>query len=114
MTADLCRRVPEELEEGDMLGDENGGILIIGSKGKIMTGCYGMNPTLLPKSRMKDFKDPKPQLRRVVTSDVASIWDSTPTNRIGFAPARNLPRIVCSLVRISSIPVRSPKWLIWA
>mgnify|MGYP002341543940 FL=1 len=67
---------PEELEEGDMLGDENGGILIIGSKGKIMTGCYGMNPTLLPKSRMKDFKDPKPQLRRVVTSDVASIWDS--------------------------------------
>ena len=28
---------PEELLDGEMLGDENGGILIIGSKGKIMT-----------------------------------------------------------------------------
>lgn len=67
---------PAELLPGEMLGDENGGILIVGSKGKIMTGCYGMNPTLLPKSRMEGFKDPTPQLRRVITSDVASVWDS--------------------------------------
>ena len=44
---------PEELKDGQMMGDENGGLLFIGSKGKIMTGCYGMNPTLLPVSDMK-------------------------------------------------------------
>ncbi|MCC8095974.1 MAG: hypothetical protein LIP05_11815 [Tannerellaceae bacterium] len=38
---------PEELKAGQMMGDENGGILFIGTKGKIMTGYYGMNPTLL-------------------------------------------------------------------
>ena len=46
---------PEELKDGQMMGDENGGIIFIGTKGKIMTGCYGMNPTLLPVSDMEHF-----------------------------------------------------------
>ena len=33
---------PSELKDGEMMGDENGGIIFIGTKGKIMTGCYGM------------------------------------------------------------------------
>lgn len=64
---------PAELEDGDMMGDENGGILFIGSKGKIMTGCYGMNPTLLPKKLMNDFKEPAPVLRRV-PGGTGDIW----------------------------------------
>jgi len=66
---------PAELKDGEMLGDENGGILFIGSKGKIMTGCYGMNPTLLPTDRMKDFKEPAPVLRRV-PGGTGNIWDT--------------------------------------
>jgi predicted dehydrogenase len=39
---------PEELPSGEIMGrDSNGGVLLIGSKGKIMSGCYGLNPFIL-------------------------------------------------------------------
>lgn len=57
---------PEELPAGEVMGrDSNGGCLFIGSKGKIMTGCYGRNPFLLPLDYDKNYKRPAPELRRV-------------------------------------------------
>jgi len=56
---------PEELADGQMLGDENGGLLFIGTKGKIMTGCYGTKPTLLPFSKMETFKEPDASIPRI-------------------------------------------------
>ncbi|UZR92599.1 Gfo/Idh/MocA family protein [Chondrinema litorale] len=56
---------PEELEDNEQMGDPNGGVIFIGDKGKIMCGCYAANPTLLPSSKMKDFKEPKQTLDRV-------------------------------------------------
>ena len=66
---------PEELKDGEMMGDENGGIILIGTKGKIMTGCYGMNPTLLPTSMMNDFTRPEPTLPRVKGGN-GNIWST--------------------------------------
>ena len=66
---------PAELQDGEMMGDENGGIIFIGTKGKIMTGCYGMNPTLLPVSKMADFKQPAPTLPRVKGGN-GDIWNT--------------------------------------
>ena len=66
---------PEELKDGQMMGDENGGIIFIGTKGKIMTGCYGMNPTLLPVSDMEHFNQPKPTIPRVKGGNV-DIWST--------------------------------------
>ena len=66
---------PSELKDGEMMGDENGGIIFVGSKGKIMTGCYGMNPTLLPKSAMNHFKQPDPTIPRVKGGN-GDIWNT--------------------------------------
>lgn len=56
---------PEELPEGEMLGrDGNGGCLFLGSEGKLMCGCYGRNPILLPYDKMDTFKEPPKKLRR--------------------------------------------------
>ncbi|WP_270087820.1 hypothetical protein [Sphingobacterium sp. SYP-B4668] len=56
---------PKELTPGMMMGDENGGIIFIGKKGKIMTGGNGMNATLLPVESMKHFQKPKAWLHRI-------------------------------------------------
>ena len=56
---------PEELEEGRKMGDSDGGLLFIGEKGKMMTGCYGQNPRLIPEEKMKEYKKPKPTLERI-------------------------------------------------
>ncbi len=56
---------PDELEDGKEMGDSDGGVLFIGEKGKLMCGCYGKRPRLLPDALMKDFKKPAPSLPRI-------------------------------------------------
>lgn len=50
---------PKELEDGEPMGDRDGGVLFVGSKGKIIAGCYGKNAKRLPS---KDFMDYKPNI----------------------------------------------------
>jgi predicted dehydrogenase len=54
---------PEEVG-GEPLNGE-GGILYIGSKGKMMQETYGLNPQLLPESRHKSYARPKQTLARI-------------------------------------------------
>jgi len=57
---------PDELESGRKMGDNDGGVLFIGDKGKMMCGCYGSDPQLLPESAMKAYKQPPKTLPRSV------------------------------------------------
>ncbi|MCT1530101.1 Gfo/Idh/MocA family oxidoreductase [Sphingobacterium daejeonense] len=66
---------PTELAPGQMMGDSNGGIIFVGKKGKIMTGCYGMNPTLLPVTEMNHFTQPTPWIPRVPGGN-GDIWNT--------------------------------------
>jgi len=59
---------PDELEEGRRLGDSDGGVLFVGDKGKLVTGCYSRGPQLIPYSRMKEYKRPEKTLPRISTS----------------------------------------------
>jgi hypothetical protein len=61
---------PEGLPDGDVLGkDSGGGLLFVGTKGTIMTSYYGMQPTLLPYSKMDNFKEPTPIIPRIPGSE---------------------------------------------
>ncbi len=55
---------PEELDASKKM-DPGGGVLIIGSKGKLMHETYGANPMLLPNSLMESNPTPKQVLPRV-------------------------------------------------
>ena len=46
---------PFELEDGEMMGDRDGGVLFIGTKGKIMSGCYAKNAKRLPTKEFADY-----------------------------------------------------------
>jgi predicted dehydrogenase len=56
----------------DELGEEKvnpgGGVLFIGSKGKLMHDTYGENPRLLPKSLHDSYGDPPTKLPRIAGS----------------------------------------------
>ena len=56
---------PEEMEEGRRMGNNDGGVLFVGDKGKLMCGCYGLNPRLIPEAAMKAYKRPPKTLPRV-------------------------------------------------
>ena len=57
---------PEEL--GDAKLDPGGGVLFVGSKGKLMHDTYGDNPRLLPKSLHDSVGVPAQKLPRIATS----------------------------------------------
>ena len=60
---------PPELEEGRQMGDSDGGALFIGDQGKLMCGCYGRSPRLIPETAMKAFKRPEPSIPRIPGGD---------------------------------------------
>jgi len=56
---------PNELEDGEMMGDNDGGCIFYGTQGKIMCGAYGKNPRLLPTSEMAHFQQPAKSIHRI-------------------------------------------------
>ncbi len=56
---------PAELKDGQIMGDPSGGILFVGSKGKLMSGCYGRDPILLPDELDESYQRPEATLRRI-------------------------------------------------
>ena len=56
---------PEELEPGRRMGSANGGTLFVGDKGKLVCGCYGKNPRLIPETEMKEYERPPKTIPRV-------------------------------------------------
>ena len=49
---------PEELLPEEPFGDIDGGMLLIGTKGKLVAGMWGQKPMLLPSSRMREMTLP--------------------------------------------------------
>ena len=50
---------PEELGANEVFGDDGNGMLLIGTKGKMLCGTYGANPQLLPTSKTASVKVPQ-------------------------------------------------------
>lgn len=56
---------PEELEPNRRMGDNEGGVLFVGDKGKLVCGCYGSSPRLIPETKMQEYQRPEKTIARV-------------------------------------------------
>ncbi|MET2985846.1 Gfo/Idh/MocA family protein [Aureibaculum conchae] len=56
MDGGLLPERPDELGDDEALGNWDGGVLFIGTKGKLMADCYGANPRLLPLTLNEQFE----------------------------------------------------------
>jgi len=63
---------PEEIGDEKLNGE--GGVLYIGSKGKMMQETYGLNPRLLPKSLQDSTSAPKAKLARIAHEEHQMNW----------------------------------------
>jgi len=57
---------PEELEEGRQMGNKSGGVLLVGDKGKILSGHNGESPRLIPESKMEAYERPAETIPRSI------------------------------------------------
>jgi len=60
---------PEELEPNRRMGDNDGGVLFVGDKGKLVCGCYGSGPRLIPETKMQEYQRPEKTIARVDGSE---------------------------------------------
>jgi hypothetical protein len=58
---------PEELEDGRPMGNENGGVLYIGDKGKIMASDENaQGPRIIPETKMQAYNRPPKSIQRSI------------------------------------------------
>ncbi len=55
---------PDDLEPKRSMGDRDGGVLFVGDKGKLMCGTYGLNPRIIPETKMREYKRPEKTIPR--------------------------------------------------
>ncbi|HEU4858600.1 MAG TPA: Gfo/Idh/MocA family oxidoreductase [Chitinophagaceae bacterium] len=61
----LLPQRPDELLPEEPFGNWDGGVLFVGTKGKLLMDCYGANPRLLPTKLMKEKKLPAETIKKV-------------------------------------------------
>jgi predicted dehydrogenase len=107
---------PPGLEPGRRLGDNDGGILLLGDKGSIMAGCYGESPRLVPESAMKKYKRPKKTLERVAGGKDGHEQDWIRACKGGKPPSSNFEYSgpLSEAVLMGNLAVRFPgRELLW-
>ncbi len=104
---------PEELADGQIMGDRNGGILFIGTKGKLMSGCYGREPILLPEKLDKNYQRPKASIRRIENAmsgghelDWIRACKESPESRVETSSNFNYSTLLNEIVVMGNLAVR--------
>ncbi len=105
--------VPDELEDGEQMGDEKGGCIFHGTKGKIMCGSFAKNPTLLPLNEMNHFDQPTKSIRRIENAfegghekDWVRACKETPQNRVKASSDFAYASLLNETVALGAITVR--------
>ncbi|MGD9329440.1 MAG: Gfo/Idh/MocA family oxidoreductase, partial [Cyclobacteriaceae bacterium] len=107
----LQPKKPEELDPGVEFGDWNGGLLLIGEKGKILCDAVGNKPILLPKKKNDEYTPPPQTLPRSIGHYKEWIEAAK-----GGAPAGANFEYGCpvtELVLLGNIAVRTQQILEW-
>lgn len=84
---------PELIENGRQMGDDDGGVLIVGDKNTLMHGVYGRNPRLLPDATHVATSAPAKTLARspgIYQEWLDAIKDRSKTTTSSFAYSARL------------------------
>ena len=107
---------PAELEVGRKLGDDDGGVLLIGSEATLMAGCYGRSPRLIPEARMQTFTAPPKTLDRIPKGEDGHEQDWIRACKGGKPASSNfdISGPLSEMVLMGNLAVRFPnRLLLW-
>jgi predicted dehydrogenase len=120
MDGGLLPQRPDELLPDEPMGNWDGGILFIGTKGKILGDCYGDNPRLLPTRKMAEVEVPT-SIQRVpeghyiqwVNACIAGFDNARTSSAFDFAGPFTESILIANLA-IRSWMLQNPKMKGWA
>ncbi|UCH64254.1 MAG: Gfo/Idh/MocA family oxidoreductase [Fidelibacterota bacterium] len=102
---------PPELEEGRRMGDDDGGVLMLGDQGTIMCGCLGSNPRLIPETAMQEYEQPAKTIPR--SPGIHEGWIEA--CKTGKQPCSNfeVSGPLTEIVLMGNLAIRSGKRIEW-
>ncbi len=111
---------PDELLPEEEFGNWDGGVLFIGTKGKLLLDCYGANPRLLPTKLMTEKSMPKENIQRVpeghylqwVNACIAGYGNATTSSPFSYAGPFT-ESILMGNLAIRSWMLKNPKLKGW-
>jgi predicted dehydrogenase len=108
----LMPKRPEELEEGRPFGDNDGGTLFVGDKGKMLApGWCAADPRLIPETRMKEYEQPPKSIPRSIGHHAEWIeackGGKPAVANFGFAG------LLTEVVLLGNVAIRAGKKLSW-
>jgi predicted dehydrogenase len=107
----LLPRKPEELGEEEL--NKGGGVLIIGSKGKLLHDTYGLRPRLLPQSLHDAFGKPPQTLPRIPGEAHEMNWvDAAKGNAEASCPFSYAARLTETML-LGVVSLRAGKKIIY-
>jgi predicted dehydrogenase len=101
---------PAESEANELDGN---GALLIGDKGKILTGCYGEHPRLLPESLMTDYKRPPATIPRVPGDSPHQDWIRACKGGVAACSNFEISGPFTEMVLLGNLALRLNKRLEW-
>ena len=107
---------PAGFEVGRKLGDEDGGVLLVGERATLMAGCYGRSPRLVPETRMKEFTLPAKTLERIPKGEDGHEQDWIRACKGGAPASSNFDYSgpLSEMVLMGNLAVRFPgRLLLW-
>ncbi len=107
---------PAELEPGRKMGDDDGGVLLIGSKATLMAGCYGRSPRIIPETKMAALKAPEKTLPRIPKGEDGHEQDWIRSCKDGKLSSSNFDYSgpLSEMVLMGNLAVRFPgRLLLW-
>lgn len=108
----LMPETPKELEQGRKMGDTYGGVLYIGSKGKMLSGSHGARGLrIVPEKKMQEYNRPAKTLPRSIghRQEWINACKGGETPGINFDKAGPLTEIVL----LGNVALRYDKKLYW-
>ena len=102
---------PEELEPGRRMGDIDGGVLYYGTKGKIMCGCYGTSPRIIPETKMREYKQPEKTIKR--SPGIHQEWTESIKNNVQATSNFEYASKLVETMMLGNIAIRmAPKYTV--
>jgi hypothetical protein len=95
---------PKELDDDRQLGDNEGGALFIGTKGKLMCGIYGGSPRIIPESKMRAYTQPAKSLTR--SEGIYKEWIDACKNNTQSSANFEYSGIITKIVQLGNMAKR--------
>jgi predicted dehydrogenase len=106
---ELKPTLPNDLELGRKIPDN--GVIFVGDKGKLLCGCYGESPRLIPESKMQAYTQPPKTIPRV--DDHHQDWVSACKGGKPASSNFDYAGPLTEMILLGNLAVRTGRKVLW-